>query len=353
MANIGLYEFLSSDNMIAYWLEKNVNQQPLLGETLFPNKKQIGIQLDWIKGAGDQPVALRVSAFDSKTTRRDRKGFQQLREKMPFFKESVYIDEELRQELNIYMANNRNAMAEQILAKIFDDQVKLITSAVISAERMRREALTTGTITLADNGQEYHYDFLIPETNKQTVTTSWTDPSADVLADVTAIVDAMKAKGIYITRAVCNNSVATALRKNNAIKNSIYVLAGGSIPSITTNRVLNYIYEETGVSFYVYDNVYVDASDVAHKYIPDDTVVFMPDGALGYTNFGTTPEESDLMNSIADSSVAIVNTGIAVTNHIEHDPVLVETKVSMICLPSFERADEVVILDTDATTSAG
>ena len=350
---MNLYEFLSSDNMVAYWLEKNVNAQPLLGETLFPNRKQLGIQLDWIKGANDQPVGLRLSAFDSKTIRRDREGFEQYREKMPFFKESMYIDEELRQQLNIYMANNRNAMADQILAKIFDDQVKLITSAYITVERMRMEALTTGTISLGRNGQAYAYDFGIPQDQLKTVTKSWTDPTADVLADITEIVDAMKAKGINITRAVCNNSVATALRTNTAIKNSIYVLAGGSIPSVTTERVLNYIYEETGISFYVYDNVWVDENKQAHKYIPDDTVVFLPEGTLGYTNFGTTPEESDLMNSIADSSVSLVNNAIAVTNHIEHDPVLVETKVSMICLPSFERANEVVILDTDATTSAG
>ena len=350
---MNLYEFLSSDNMVAYWLEKNVNAQPLLGETLFPNRKQLGIQLDWIKGANDQPVGLRLSAFDSKTIRRDREGFEQYREKMPFFKESMYIDEELRQQLNIYMANNRNAMADQILAKIFDDQVKLITSAYITVERMRMEALTTGTISLGSNGQAYSYDFGIPQDQLKTVTKSWTDPTADVLADITEIVDAMKAKGINITRAVCNNSVATALRTNNAIKNSIYVLGGGSIPSITSERVLNYIYEETGISFYVYDNVWVDENKQAHKYIPDDTVVFLPEGTLGYTNFGTTPEESDLMNSIADSSVSLVNNAIAVTNHIEHDPVLVETKVSMICLPSFERANEVVILDTDATTSAG
>lgn len=350
---MNLYEFLSSDNMVAYWLEKNVNAQPLLGETLFPNRKQLGIQLDWIKGANDQPVGLRLSAFDSKTIRRDREGFEQYREKMPFFKESMYIDEELRQQLNIYMANNRNAMADQILAKIFDDQVKLITSAYITVERMRMEALTTGTISLASNGEAYAYDFGVPVDQLKTVTKSWTDPTADVLADITEIVDAMKAKGINITRAVCNNSVATALRTNTAIKNSIYVLAGGSIPSVTTERVLNYIYEETGISFYVYDNVWVDENKQAHKYIPDDTVVFLPEGTLGYTNFGTTPEESDLMNSIADSSVSLVNNAIAVTNHIEHDPVLVETKVSMICLPSFERANEVVILDTDATTSAG
>ena len=36
-----LFDFLSSSNMVAYWLEKHVNDQPLLGETLFPVKKEM------------------------------------------------------------------------------------------------------------------------------------------------------------------------------------------------------------------------------------------------------------------------------------------------------------------------
>ena len=146
-----LFEFLSSSNMVAYWLEKHVNEQPLLGETLFPVKKELSIKMDWIKGANDQPVALRLSAFDAKSIRRDREGIEQYTTKMPFFKESMYVDEEMRQQLNLLMATNNDAMIQQIVARIFDDQVKLIDSALISLERMRMEALTTGTITLSSN----------------------------------------------------------------------------------------------------------------------------------------------------------------------------------------------------------
>lgn len=63
--------------------------------------------------------------------------------------------------------------------------------------------------------------------------------------------------------------------------------------------------------------------------------------------FGTTPEESDLLGGNSDSAkVAIVDTGIAVTTIKHADPVNVETKVSMIALPSFERLDEVYMLST-------
>ena len=74
----------------------------------------------------------------------------------------------------------------------------------------------------------------------------------------------------------------------------------------------------------------------------------MPDGPLGETHYGTTPEESDLMSGATDAEVSLVNNSVAVTTSKQIDPVNVETKVSMVMLPSFEMADGVFILDTDA-----
>jgi phage tail sheath gpL-like len=48
------------------------------------------------------------------------------------------------------------------------------------------------------------------------------------------------------------------------------------------------------------------------------------------------------------ANVSITYTGVAVTTVQKADPVQVETIVSMICLPSFESADQVYILDTTA-----
>ena len=206
------------------------------------------------------------------------------------------------------------------------------------------EALTTGTITLSSNGQSYSYDYGVEDSQKKTVGTSWSNPDADILGDIINYVEEMKAKGIEITRAVVNSSVAKHFRTNTAIKNAVYVFANGTV-NVTTARALDYIYNETGVSIYVYDNVYVGEDGTASKYVPDDTFVMFPDGDLGLTNLGTTPEESDLMNNL-NADVAIVNEGVAVTTSQIVDPVNVETKVSMVALPSFEKADQVMIIDT-------
>lgn len=338
-----IYDLVTSANITSYWTEKNQNQQPLLGETLFPIRQVLGTKLEWIKGANNQPVALRPSSYDAKAIRRDRQGIERASTEMPFFKESMYIDERLRQDLNNFANANNQQLVNQVLLNIYNDEANLIDASEVTRERMRMEALTTGTITVSGNGQSFTYDFGVPADNKKTVTTAWSNASADIIGDITSYVDAMKAKGVTITRAICNSSVAKCFRTNTAIKNAIYVFAQGTVP-VTTARAIDYIYNETGVTFYVYDNVYVNESGTAVKYVPDDTVVLMPDGDLGYTNMGTTPEESDLMNSLG-ANVSIVDNGVAVTTSQTVDPVNVETKVSMVSLPSFEQADKIVIVD--------
>lgn len=341
-----IFDFVTAANVVAYWIEKNVNEQPMLGETLFPYTREIGIKLDWIKGAKNQPVALRLSAYDAKAIRRDRQGIESYTTKMPFFKESMYIDEEMRQQLNTLLQTNNESLINQIIAKIFDDEIMLIKAARISLERMRMEVLTNGTITLSSNGQSYEYDFGVPANQKDTVTVDWDDAEADVIADINKIVDDMKAKGVAITRAICNNSVVRALKKNKSIINQIYVLAGGAVASISDVKVLEFVKQETGVTFYSYDNVYVDESGAAVKYVADNTVVFIPAGTLGETHMGTTPEESDLGTAATSAAVSVLPEGIAVTSYGTEDPVNVELKVSMVGMPSFERANEVFILDT-------
>lgn len=342
-----LFDLVTAKNVVEYFIETNVNEQPTLGETLFPYQREIGIKLDWIKGSFNQPVALRLSAYDAKAIRRDRQGIEEYNTKMPFFKESMYIDEELRQQLNTVIDANKPEIINAILSKIFADQINLIKAAYVSLERMRMEVLTSGTITLSSNGQSYSYDFGIPENQKSEVAVSWSDPDADIIADINNIVDAMKEKGVTITKAVCNNSVIKYFAKNKNIKNQIYVLAGGSISSISSVKALEFVKQETGVTFYSYDNTYVDENGQAHKYIANDTVAFLPDGALGKTHMGVTPEEADLQ-SLGTAKVSMIGNGIAVATYGTEDPVNVEMKVSMVGMPSFERANEVYILDTEA-----
>ena len=342
-----IFDLVTSSNITAYWTEKNKNEQPMLGETLFPKTTVAGTELEWIKGASNQPVALRLSSYDAKAIRRDVQGIEKYKTEMPFFKESFYIDEKLRQQLNNVINSNNKELIDRILGQIYKQEVSLIDATDISLERMRMQLLTTGALVLSSNGQGYTYDYGLAEDQKKTVKKSWSDPAADVISDINSIIAEAKAKGFKITRAICNSSVTGAFANNTAIKNALYVFANGTVTP-TDADALSYVESKTKVSIVEYDNVYVDENGVAHKYIPDNTIVFLPDGNLGETALGITPEESDLLNSL-NAEVSIINGGVAVTTHEMVDPVNVETKVSMVALPSFEQADKIYILDTEAS----
>ena len=345
-----IFDLVTSSNMVAYWLEKDLNQYTV-GDQLFPFKKEIGVEIDWIKGANNQPVGLKLSAYDAKSIRRDRQGIEKYKTEMPFFKESMIIDEKLRQQLNTLIQTQNEAIIRTMIAKIFDDQIKLIKAAYETIERMRMQLLTTGTITLASNGQAYSYDYGMPQENFITVQNAWSDGNANIVKDINEVKKLARKRGYKLTRAICNSNLLEALTANTNIAKRIYVMSNGNV-YITAQEVKRFIEQETGITIYVQDNGYIDETTGNFvNYFADDVFVMIPDGQLGETHLGVTPEESDLMTGATKAEVSLVNNGIAVTTFAIEDPVNVETKISMVALPSFEQADGVFILDVDPTNN--
>lgn len=341
-----LYDLVVSSNIVAYWLEKNLNTYTV-GDQLFPYKAEIGLEIEWLKGANNQPVGLRLSAYDSKAIRRDRQGLDKYRTEAPFFKESMVIDEKMRAQLLTMIQTQNEALINSIIMKIFDDQIKLITAAYETIERSRMELLTTGTLTLASNGQSYSYDYGMPSENKITVTTAWSSASANIIKDITDAMKKARKNGYVIKRAMCNSNLLESLTANTAIAKRIFALSNGGV-MITAAEVQRYIEQEAKITIYVNDDGYIAPSTGNFvNYFADDTFVLFPEGELGYTHMCPTPEETDLMTGNANAQVALTAEKIAVTTSKIIDPVNVDMKVSMAMVPSFEKADGVFILDVN------
>lgn len=340
-----IFDIITSTEIASYWEFMTQDRAPYLGEELFPNEKKLGLKLDWLKGSNGLPVVLKASAFDVKAVPRPRIGFEKLSAQMPFFKESKYIDEELRQQLNMIIETGNQAYIDTIANRIFADETELLEGAAAQRERMRMMMLTTGVISMKSNGQIYEYDYRIPEGHKKTVTKSWSDPTATIMDDIRKAQDTIKEDtGVELTRAVTTSKVIGYMRNNTEIKKSIAVLTDGQ-GFISDSKVVSYIKDELSITIAVDDKKYKDEDEKTQNYVPEDTFTLIPDGKLGNTWFGTTPEESDLLTS-GVANVSIVDTGVAITTVTETDPVNVNTKVTMICLPDFPTADQVFIYDT-------
>ena len=263
---------------------------------------------------------------------------------MPYFKESTYIDEELRQELNLVLETGNQAYIDSVMNKIFDDETRLLRGAAASRERMRMMALTTGIISMAANGQSFTFDYGV--THKGNAAVAWSDhANSDPIEDIRVAKEAIQDEtGAVITRAMCDGATWRNIRNNDKIKKAIFVLTNGA-GAISDKQLRQYIMDELEIDVMVNDKRYKDENEQTAKFMPANTFVMFPDGDLGKTWFGTTPAESDLMSGSV-ANVSITDTGVAVTTVQKADPVQVETIVSMICLPSFEAADQVYILDT-------
>ena len=245
------------------------------------------------------------------------------------------------------LETGNQAYVDAVMNRVFDDEMRLLRGARASRERMRMMALTTGVIAMTANGQSFTFDYGV--THKGTVSVSWSDrENSDPIEDIRQAKEAVEQEtGCTITRAMCDGETWRDLRNNEKIKKEIFVLTNG-VGALTNKQLDNYIADQLdGLKIRVNKYRYKDEQGNTQAFMPEDTFVMFTDGVLGTTWFGTTPAESDLMAGNA-ANVSITDTGVAVTTVQKADPVNVETIVSMICLPSFESADEVYIIDTEA-----
>ena len=338
----------------ARWTEAASNRIPMVGESLFPARKQAGLDLSFIKGSKGLPISLMPSAFDAKATFRDRIGVEKLETEMPFFREGFKIKEKDRQE--ILKAQDINSpFIMPILARIYDDANELIEGALVASERERMQLLFAQNgnvgITIVANGVSYAYNYdkngAWKSTNYFELSgdSAWSNSStADPFNDFDTAKQAVLAKtGASIAYAIMNTATFNYMMKMTNIKNRFLTASGLAIGYPTRGEIRKVVEDTAEIRLIIYDKQFRDENKVAHKFVPDGYVALVPDGAIGNTYYGTTPEEADLMGKGA-AEVAIVNQGIAVTQVVDPHPVNVNTFVSQIVLPSYERMDDVALL---------
>ena len=327
------------------------NAIPYLGTGFFPSQKKAGLDLKWIKGHNGLAVSLMPSTFDAKSTFRDRVGISMSETEMPFFSESMLVKEKDEQEI-MRVQDSKDPYAAQVLDNIFNDTKTLVDGANVVPERMIMQLLAplNGSvgIEIKANNVDYTYNYDPDGSWKAEhyakITTDadkWsTSATCDPLFDIETALDAQEA-------ASGNRPEILLMSKAtfNMIKNSAKVRSGILAQNTTANvnytsaKVKQYVEEELSVTIIIYNKQFKNESGTAKKFYPDNIVMMLPNGAIGTTWYGTTPEERTL-TAKSDADVSIVNTGVAVSVTITDDPVNTKTTVSEIVLPSFERMNE-------------
>lgn len=336
--------------------EAATNRVPYFGEGLFPAKKKMGLDLKWIKGNKGLPVSLAPSNFDAKSTLRSREGIKIDATQMAFFRESMLVKEEDEQEIQRIQDEN-DPYIQSVLDSIYNDTDTLVEGARVVAERMRMQLLAPTTdgsprITISANGAQYSYNYDADGSYKTnnykaitTATNKWSaTDTANPIQDIMDAQDSVEAAtGTRPSIMICSKKTMGYLLGNAKVQKAILAQNQTANVIMTEASVKAIVQALLGVTIIVYTKQYKDEAGTANKYYPDDYVTLIPDGALGSTWYGTTPEERTLMGR-ADADVSIVDTGIAVTVTVTNDPVNTKTTVSEIVLPSYERMSETYVI---------
>lgn len=347
---MNIFDLINAKEIGIFWTNMASNRIPYLGATLFPAQKQLGLDLKWFKGSKGLPIALKPAAFDTKTVIRDRIGVTKVETEMPFFREGMRIGEKERQELNKALGASNSNFIMPIINAIYNDAANLIDGALVNPERMIMQLLSTGLIgitTVTDGVRvEYNYDYKFDITHKETLAgvDLWTDhENSTPIQDIQRWQDKIEEDtGVRPTRGICTRAQWNNLLMNKSIKLDMNPIGGQNV-ILTDSMLQQYLMAKLNLTVAVYNKKYKNGAGATVQFFPDDKFTLIPEGTLGNTYFGTTPEESDLMAGATNAQVQIVNTGIAVTTWKEVDPVNVLIKVSEIVLPSFEAIDQVFI----------
>lgn len=341
-----LRDYINSKNIALYIKELPAEQT--IDKALFPDKKVSGTKLEMAKGAKKKPIALRMSTFDAATKMRALSADLTVKStEIPFFKEGMGIDETTRRDLqNAVGANNEN-FVNALLGEVFENYSNLIDGANIIAKKMRSSVIQNGLLNFTSKDGDIVVDYGVPSNHREvlTGTDKWTNPDADIIGDIQAMQKAItndqyaKPKTLLLTENTFDSTFLVNKAITNHIKNS----------NLNTSLILsqaNYIQFVKEVLqltvVFLEDATYIPAEGADPvQYYTDGKVTLMSGTTLGKTVYGTTPEEFDKQSGTSKLDTYIVDKGIAVTTMVKEDPVTVDTKVSVMPIVSFDRADEV------------
>lgn len=330
------------------------NKIPYLGTGFFPEDNQEGIELKYIKTHRGLSPILAPSNFDAIPVLRAREAFKIEKTEMPFFREAMQVTE--RDMLDLERIDREDdPYLKQVLRNIYDDTNTLVRSGEVVPEIMRMQLLSapngTPGITISANGVDYTYNY---DPNGTYATNNY-----EVLTGTSVWSDATNSTPLDDINDAKQDLINMGYAPKYILMNSVtwkYLMASKQIESVllTTNAagtiyktkaaVKTAVEEATDLIVVIYDKTYKNALGNAEKFYPDNQVTILPEGALGKTMFGVTPEMRSA-RQVADVDVAIYGKGISVATKVEYGPPYkFETIASTIVLPSYERMDETFVI---------
>ena len=343
-------ELLESADVQSYVQQR---EYPLtVGDTLFPSTKIDDFEIEYILGANEAPVSASVHAEDTESQVATREGFETVKQGLASIKRKIMMNERLIKQLS---RARQDAEVQQVIDRIYNDVDNMVNAVRTRVEAMRFEAVSSGQLSINENGFKTTVDYRVPEGHKTALsgTDLWTDFNANPLEDIESWVNqVIESTGTTPTRMLTSNKVFNTLKRHGTISKAI----NGDNGRLVTNAELNTFLQEQGLPAIATDDrryrVQVnDGSYETRRFFPEEKIVLLPSEALGQTVYGLTAEEVELQNITSSQFQNFGN--IIAQIYSTPDPVARWTKAVATALPSFPTANQVFIASVVGSGSNG
>ena len=351
-------DYFNARELGVYAEAKLAERPAMLWNELFPAQSIPSLDISWIKHRNDKVSPLRAAALGEKAARRSPAGFVTIQSELPFFRESMLVDEKQRQNITnaLVLYENKPDILDQILRNLYDEHAQLIWGAHANCDIMVGSLITSGRIEFSSdinagrtNNYEYDYDQdgSWRENNVLQLNAGqyWNAASAatnDPLDDLLSAIEDQKQNGWTTAKILMNTNTFKGMCKSQSLTKAIAPLGG----VVRRTQIQSLIEDETKCELRIYDNLVRTANGIENV-LPDGKVSLLPKDQLGKMCFAATPEafNQQLNKTEPRKDIAVMKNGVTILTKAEDNPVDYETIVSATMLPSYPLMDAVYVLN--------
>lgn len=300
-----------------------------MGDRLFPDIKTENLQAEFYRLSDPLqiPTMALVHAFDTEAHIGTRPTIEKVAFEKLLIKEKINLSERV----SLYLGTG--AAQNSLVRYVYDDMGRLAESVKTRTEVAKMELLQSGKVTVKENNLDFTIDYGIDADSRKTY--DWSDPAADILADIESMVQAKKDQGQTVTRAITSSKIVNQMRKNKGIQTAVFSALG--VGTFLTTAKLNELMQTMfGLTIEINDERYgyiqADGKKTTKRYFAENKFVLLAPQAnntLGVGLWGRTPEEIAQGPFTAKSAKQY----ITLTMWATPDPVATWTKASGVFVP--------------------
>ena len=248
---------------------------------------------------------------------------------LPAMSEKLPIDEDMLLTLS---EGATDAAIGRIVDSIYDDVERLTTSLLNRAELARGQFLSTGAVTIDENGFNDEADFLLAGDHKVVPAGAlWSDPAALAIDDELAWQQKVRIDSRRpVVKVITSLTVRNFLLKNTQYRTAFWQGVANP-PSLTPAQLdsVRQTYELPPLE--VYEGIV--PTDTSTTRVISANLFIMVTDTVGESQWGITAEARELVGSNAVDFTQEQAPGLTVVQFATPDPVTTWTKVSSIYLP--------------------